>query len=314
MTENPLVSICMITYNHELYIAQAIESILMQKTDFQIEVLIGEDCSTDKTRNIVAEFVTKHPNIIKPFFYEKNIGMIANFVNVIEAAKGKYIAILEGDDLWSDELKLQKQVTFLENNNGYIGSFHNMDVMLETKNATFKPINYKKTKNTYTFSDFLAKNHAYTASLMYRNKVAFDHYPQIFHSLSLGDWPLHFLNLSHGNYYFHNEIMGKYRVHATANWSSASLEKVHKNIYNMYIALENYFPSPISKKFNYLKHQILYLLLKSYVLTFDVAKFKTQIIKMKNEKLLKSFMKFVFNKFNIFRINHKIYSVFKNEN
>lgn len=113
-SETPLVSVHMITYNHEKFIAQAIEGVLMQKTDFPFELIIGEDCSTDRTREIVVDYANKYPDIIKPILHEKNVGMKANGRACRAASRGKYIAICEGDDYWIDPLKLQKQVDFME--------------------------------------------------------------------------------------------------------------------------------------------------------------------------------------------------------
>lgn len=117
---SPIVNICMITYNHEKYITEAIEGVLMQKTTFPIQLIIGEDCSTDKTRKICEEYKKKYPNIIKLLpKLEHNIGMMANFINTLRACKGKYIAICEGDDFWIDENKLQMQFDILEKNSQY---------------------------------------------------------------------------------------------------------------------------------------------------------------------------------------------------
>ena len=114
MSEKPLVSVFMITYNHEKFIAQAIEGVLMQKTNFPFELIIGEDCSTDRTREIVVDYAQRFPEIIKPILHEKNVGMKSNMNTCMQACSGKYTAICEGDDYWIDSLKLQKQVGFLE--------------------------------------------------------------------------------------------------------------------------------------------------------------------------------------------------------
>lgn len=119
LSKNPLVSVKMITYNHEPYIAQAIEGVIMQETDFPIELIIGEDCSTDRTREIVLDYQKKHPDIIRVITSEKNVGMQKNSFRTNKACRGKYIAICEGDDYWIDPLKLRKQVDFLEANSDY---------------------------------------------------------------------------------------------------------------------------------------------------------------------------------------------------
>jgi len=110
------VSVVMITYNHEKYIAQAIESVLMQETSFNFEVVIGEDCSTDRTREIVIEYQKKFPDKIRLLLQDKNLGANANYRQTYSACNGEYIAYLEGDDYWIDRKKLQKQVAFLEKN------------------------------------------------------------------------------------------------------------------------------------------------------------------------------------------------------
>lgn len=106
----PIVSVCTITYNHELYISEAIDSFLMQETDFPFEIVIGEDCSTDSTRKIIEEYVEKFPNIVKLITSEKNVGMQENNERTTKACKGEYIALCEGDDYWTDKKKLQIQI------------------------------------------------------------------------------------------------------------------------------------------------------------------------------------------------------------
>lgn len=116
MTKNILVSISCITYNHEPYIRECLDGFIMQKTDFAFEVLIHDDASTDKTADIIREYEAKFPNLIKPIYqtenqFSKKVGSINAKFNY-PRAKGKYIALCEGDDYWTDPLKLQKQVDF----------------------------------------------------------------------------------------------------------------------------------------------------------------------------------------------------------
>jgi glycosyltransferase involved in cell wall biosynthesis len=111
---DPLVSIKMITYNHAPFIAQAVEGVLQQKTDFLFELVIGEDCSTDGTRELVFEYQKKHPDIIRVITSDKNVGMKKNSLRAMGACRGKYIAFCEGDDFWHHPHKLQKQADYLE--------------------------------------------------------------------------------------------------------------------------------------------------------------------------------------------------------
>lgn len=110
----PLVSVHMITYNHAPYIAQAIEGVLMQKTNFPFELVIGEDCSTDRTREIVLQYAQKYPKIIRVITSPNNVGMKKNSYRTIQACSGKYIAFCEGDDFWKNTEKLQMQVDLMD--------------------------------------------------------------------------------------------------------------------------------------------------------------------------------------------------------
>jgi len=128
----PIVSVNMITYNHELYIAKAIEGVVNQKTNFLFELVIGEDCSTDNTKNIVLDYQRKFPHIIKVITSDTNVGMIKNSIRTTLACNGKYVAYCEGDDYWNRTDKLQMQVDFLEKNPKY-GMVHSNANLFNTK-------------------------------------------------------------------------------------------------------------------------------------------------------------------------------------
>lgn len=121
---NVKVSVLVITYNQERFIKEALDSILNQKVDFSYEVIVAEDCSPDGTRRILQEYEKNYSNIIKPIYREKNLGMIENLLDALTYCKGKYVAFLEGDDYWTNQKKLQKQVDFLDNNPEYLMVAH----------------------------------------------------------------------------------------------------------------------------------------------------------------------------------------------
>ncbi|MDQ3815609.1 MAG: glycosyltransferase family 2 protein, partial [Armatimonadota bacterium] len=127
------VSIVMVTYNHEKYIAQAVESVLMQETNFDYELIIGEDCSQDKTRAIVMDFQRRFPERIRLLLPEKNLGGSGktNFLQTLAAAQGQYVALLEGDDYWTSPHKLQKQVDFLDSHPECAICFHKSNMLYE---------------------------------------------------------------------------------------------------------------------------------------------------------------------------------------
>jgi glycosyltransferase involved in cell wall biosynthesis len=114
LVKAPVISVHMITYNHEPYLADAIEGVIRQQTEYPFELLIGEDCSTDKTRAIALAFQRRHPDRIAVLYSGSNVGALANSKRVFLKERGKYVAYCEGDDYWHDPSKLQKQVTFLE--------------------------------------------------------------------------------------------------------------------------------------------------------------------------------------------------------
>lgn len=125
----PLVSIACVTYNHEKFISKAIEGFLLQKTDFSFEILIGDDSSTDDTKQIIEEFEKKHPHKIRIVSSKRNIGSLENNIKVISSSKGKYIAFCDGDDYWTDQFKLQKQVDFLEANSEYVMTYSDISLV-----------------------------------------------------------------------------------------------------------------------------------------------------------------------------------------
>ena len=114
MENKPKVSILIISYNHEQYIAQTLDSVLMQKTDFPFEIVIGDDASPDKTRNICEDYAQKYPHIIRVLPTPQNLGVVPNYIRTLAACRGQYIAHLDGDDYWIDDEKLQKQVNRLD--------------------------------------------------------------------------------------------------------------------------------------------------------------------------------------------------------
>lgn len=120
----PLLSVVTVTYNHEPYIARAIEGVMSQKVDFPIELIIADDCSTDGTLEVCREFESRYPGVIRILPSSCNMGAVANERRAFEAARGKYVATCEGDDWWDDPQKLQKQVSFLESHPDYSVCFH----------------------------------------------------------------------------------------------------------------------------------------------------------------------------------------------
>jgi len=163
------VSICCITYNHEKFISQAINSFMIQETNFKFEIIVGDDSSTDNTLKIVRLFSNKYPGKIKIVSSPQNMGIHHNLINCSKLCKGKYIALCEGDDFWTDPHKLQKQVDFLENNPDYVICCHYTRV-INADNRTLY-VNPKPVPLIHTYHDLLAgkQEETKTATVLYRN-------------------------------------------------------------------------------------------------------------------------------------------------
>lgn len=214
-SDQPKVSVCMITYNHEKFLAQAIESALMQKTSFPIEIVVADDCSKDCTPSIVNGFVRKYPHVVRPVPRTMNLGVKRNFTSAIHECRGEYVALLEGDDYWIDEYKLQKQVDFLENNPEYILVGSNALVVDEDdgfKKAALL-LNTVVESFDFTTADLLNKNPLPTLTVMFRNRVVTDFPLEYFASSIGGDRIIYMLLSRHGKCRFINQVLGVYRVH-----------------------------------------------------------------------------------------------------
>jgi glycosyltransferase involved in cell wall biosynthesis len=217
---DPLVSIFMITYNHEKFIAKAIESVLMQKTNFQVKLFIGEDFSTDKTRDICLAYKTRYPEKIDLILNNYNLGAILNAKQVYKScinSGAKYIAMLEGDDYWTDIDKLQKQVDFLDANEEYSMCFHDADVI--NKKGFLRKFNGINKDRDFNLIDLTQSNFISSASVVFRKKNI-EKFPDFFEQLQVGDWGFHLLNAEKGKIRYFKDCMSVYRQHDGGIWSS----------------------------------------------------------------------------------------------
>jgi glycosyltransferase involved in cell wall biosynthesis len=210
----------MITYNQEKFIAQAIESVMMQEADFDYELVIGEDCSTDGTRDICTAYYNKYPDKIRLLLREKNLGMMQNFIQTFSTCKGQYVALLEGDDYWTSSDKLQKQLAFLDSHPDYaICCTRTMASADDANRESYSIPSPEYQKDTLTIEDLLRVNSIATCSVMFRNGLV-GSFPDWFFSLRMGDWPLHIMNAQHGKIGYIDELMAVYRIHANSHYST----------------------------------------------------------------------------------------------
>lgn len=233
------LSVCMITYNHEDFIAQALDRVLMQQVDFDYEIVIGEDCSTDNTRNNLIDYENRFPDRIKLLLNKNNLGMMANFIQTVQACQGEYIALCEGDDYWTDPCKLQKQVDFLDNHPECALCFHNVTV--EYEDGRLKPSSFcaPDQKEISTLTDLLEKNFIQTCSVVFRRGLV-PEFPRWYYELPMGDWPLHVLNAEHGQIGYLDAVMGVHRVHSAGAWSSLNRLQVLQQRIDFYDRMESH--------------------------------------------------------------------------
>ncbi|GAA0871233.1 hypothetical protein GCM10009117_03790 [Gangjinia marincola] len=226
-TNRPKVSVCITAYNHEKYIKECLDSVLRQKTNFPVEILVGEDNSTDATRAICESYALKYPERITLFLHQDSNKILVrkaaigrfNFVYNIYQAKGEYIALIDGDDYWKDPLKLQKQADFLDANTSYVACCHNAVII----NSEGRQIHQSKLKlkedRVYSEKELRQGAFLLTLTLMFRNKVR--SFPKEFFEVFNGDTFLISLLGSHGKAkYLHNMIPDAYREHEGSIWSS----------------------------------------------------------------------------------------------
>ncbi len=256
--KNPsiLVSVCMITYNHESYIAEAIEGVLLQQVNFSLELLISDDCSTDQTKAICIAYQQKHPDIIRLIDREQNLGMNMNFIDTLQRCNGKYIALCEGDDYWTAPDKLQKQIDFLEKNQEFSICFHRAKLVYDVDHQLVYPNINAKTSIETTIYDLAKENFIHTPSCVFRNR-GFD-FPSWIYTAFPPDWIVHLFNARYGKIHFIKEELCAYRIHAGGVLSTQNNSKYGSAILETLEHLIAFFANdPVLKQIftkNYWRH------------------------------------------------------------
>lgn len=239
----PLVSVCTITYNHEKYIAEAIDGFLMQETNFPFEILIDDDCSPDNTAEIVKEYQNKYPNIIKARLRDKNVGAMVNFIENMSRANSRYIALCEGDDYWIDSQKLQIQINEMKKYPDVNISFHPAYELIDGKKRNVLAGHSKENK-IFTTSEVILGDGGFmpTASLVVKKEIV-DNLPEWFHKdAPVGDYFIQIFGAKKAGALYINRVMGIYRIQHIESWSHSiknennkimfveKMQKVMKNL------------------------------------------------------------------------------------
>ena len=233
-----LVSVVMITYGHEKYIRDAINGVLNQTCSFQIELIIANDASPDTSHQIITELIALHPKAecIKYKKHDMNLGAVTNSIWAFSQAKGKYVAVCEGDDYWTDPLKLQRQVDFLENNKFFSMCFHDVSVLNETINQDYVyPFPPRK---KLSFQDILLKHYIPTCSVVYRNSFFPSPIPKWWYNCKMLDLPLELTLATQGPIYFFPDKMAVYRQNSNSLTKNTQQIETGRNAYKyLYLSL-----------------------------------------------------------------------------
>lgn len=229
-----MVSIRCITYNHEPYIRQCLEGFVMQKTNFRFEAIVHDDASTDGTAEIIREYAEKYPDIIKPILetenqYSKHDGSLKKIMD--EACKGKYTAVCEGDDYWTDPNKLQIQVDFMESHPDFSMCWHDADIISVMDNSVKGNHRRYKKDAICKVEDIIEGGGEFipTASMVYRKEIQ-DNAPIELLNQNVGDYPLQLLFALSGNVYYFDKKMSVYRIGVPNSWSQRMISNYAANM------------------------------------------------------------------------------------
>lgn len=244
----PAISVCIQTYQHANFIKDCLDSVISQQTNFPVEIIVGEDDSTDGTREICTEYAEKYPDIIRLFLRSekdkvyingKKTGRF-NFISNLQEARGKYIALVDGDDYWCDNHKLQKQFQYMEAHPGISLSFHHVyRAWIKEKPFMPKRPRLPAEETILSIKDLVKWNIISSASCMFlRSNI--DDIPPWFWEVPFLDYPLHIHSAQKGKIGFINETMSVYRLHPGGMWTSGSMMTHLKNYWQLYTILADH--------------------------------------------------------------------------
>ncbi len=221
----PLLSVCIITYNHAQYIRKCLDTVLEQRVNFQWQIIIADDCSTDGTQEILLEYKEKYPERIRLVLQKSNLGPEKNWLDLLSHAKSEYVLYGEGDDYFIDPTKLQRQVDFLESHEDFSVCFHPVKVVYDDgsrPDELFPLPEQRANKKVLEFKDLLVRNFMQTNSVMYRWRFAKEDVHKVFpKGIVPGDWFLHLLHAQVGKIGFIDRAMSVYRRHPGGVWWEA---------------------------------------------------------------------------------------------
>ena len=272
----PVVSICCATYNHVHFIRQCLDGFVMQKTDFPFEVLIHDDASTDGTQDIIREYEAKYPDIIKPIYQKENQyskGVRVSLVYNYSRVRGKYVALCEGDDYWTDPYKLQKQVDFLEAHPDYVMCSHQFNQYWQEEGRLEEIADPHFKGADYDLLNLIGGRWlTQTLTVMYRRSALnLQDYEK--YGMSM-DMILFYALLKQGKGYCFPDVMAVYRCHKGGVWSEVSLNKQRLMEFKARIAIynkEQSYEAALFLAYQFAKALSRLLLLKHWEMFMTVA-------------------------------------------
>ena len=239
------VSVLIATYNQEKYIEQAVRSVLAQRTTFDYEIVIAEDCSTDRTPEILRSIAGECPERFRLLFNKKNLGIHLNYRYAWSQCRGQYVAALEGDDYWTSPEKLERQVAFLDAHPECILCFHNV-VVFEQEDVPYLAGGGESLfcppdlPDICGVEELLQEMFINSSSVMCRNGV-FSEFPAWALDLAVGDWPFLLWVCSYGKLGYIPEVMAAYRKHSDGLWNRTPVEERIRTITKMYERVNEHF-------------------------------------------------------------------------
>ena len=234
MSSSPTVSVICLTYNHEKYVEEALKGFICQETSFPVQFLIGDDVSTDSTREIVSRYAALDSRI-KPFFRESNMGPVPNAFDLLNSQESDFVAVCDGDDFWTDPLKLQKQVDYMRSHPEASLCFHLITELDQTTglsevNSPFRfASESSRSEQRFSYKDLVDCNFIASVSVLWRWQYAKGHAPRgLLKNRNLGDYPIHLIHAFKGEIAFIKENMATYRKHGSGVWSLQVSKKARR--------------------------------------------------------------------------------------
>lgn len=244
------VSVIMLAYNVEKYIEIAIEGVLKQKTSYPIQLVIGEDRSTDRTYEICKQYQDKYPQLITLIQHEKNLGYQRNYMETYKHCTGEYVAVCDSDDYWFNKHKLQRMTDFLDTHSQFSICFHRVINYYEEDGSKSLSNGHQA---TITNISHLAQSNYITNSSSVFRRCHYPEMPEWFANFTSCDYALHLLNAQHGDIYYFRRPMAVYRKHTKGIWSEAGMDKKLDIALSTREFIMDYFKEKRSDVYNHLR-------------------------------------------------------------